>query len=94
MKINAFSTLLFILLLTFQNVFSQNIQNSSNSDLLVGHVYAHESNLPIDKATIKIVSKDGIKYFITDVNGKFEIPTTNKKESILLRFLHLVLKKL
>ncbi len=74
MRIDFFSKISFILLLFFQNIFSQEILNKNNGHLFWGYVYSNEQRLPIEKATIKIFSNNITKYFITDENGKFEIP--------------------
>lgn len=79
MRIDFFSKISLILLLFFQNIFSQETLHKSN--LFLGYVYSNDKRLPIEKATIKIFSNKISKYFITDENGKFEIPN-NKVDSI------------
>jgi len=78
MKTKTFSKLIFIFLLAFQNIFSQAILKS-NSNLFTGHIYSAESGLPIANATIKTLSRAGLRYFTTDKKGKFEIPNDYKK---------------
>ncbi|MBF4518772.1 hypothetical protein IRZ71_20650 [Flavobacterium sp. ANB] len=76
MKNKTLFNLIFILLLTFHNLFSQVIKNQDYSNLIIGYVYSRNNGLPIEKATIKTSSKNELRYFTTDINGKFEIPNT------------------
>ncbi|MHC0441671.1 carboxypeptidase-like regulatory domain-containing protein [Flavobacterium sp. 3-210] len=92
--IKNYLNLFFILFLIFQNAISQQSQNTSNSDLFVGHVYSEENNLPISNVTIKTFSKNGSKYFVTDENGKFEIPNNDKNKIDYIEISSLGFKKL
>lgn len=72
MRLDFFTIISIISLLFFQNIFSQVIL--SKNDIFLGYVYSSDKRLPIEKATIKIFSNNISKYFITDENGKFQIP--------------------
>lgn len=78
MKIKTYNKFIFLFLFSFQNTFSQEIKNTSNSELFVGHVYSRSSILPIANATIKTYSNNELRYFISDAGGKFEIQNSYK----------------
>lgn len=85
--------LYFLLLLTFQSIFSQEVQHNSNKNLFTAHVYSSASRLPIANATIKTSSKNELRYFITDTEGKFEMPNYYKKEIDYIEISSLGFKK-
>ncbi|WP_026712791.1 peptidase associated/transthyretin-like domain-containing protein [Flavobacterium daejeonense] len=74
MSINFFLKISFILFLFLQNIFSQERLHKNNNHIIWGYVYSSDKRLPIENVNLKIYSNNISKYFITDENGKFEIP--------------------
>lgn len=64
----------FILLLVFQSMFSQEVQDDKGKKSFFGHIYSKKYKIPVERATVVLYSVNTLKTFVADEYGKVEIP--------------------